>query len=93
MNNAHDSIPQGETNAGNTGGLHPLLERFLDARSIEDRLRILSALYPELTDQMIDLMAAALDLEVGPGDLEQRYAELKSCLLMKEKYEKSRYGL
>ena len=75
------------------GGLHPLLESFLDARSMEDRLRILSSMYPELTDQMIDLMAAALDLEVGPGELDQRYSELRACLMMKEKYEKSRYGL
>ncbi len=70
-----------------------MLERFLDAKTPEERLRVLSSMSDEVTDQMIDTMAMAMDLEVGPGDLEERFYQLKSCLAMKEKYEKSRYGL
>lgn len=70
--------------------IDPLVLEFLDADSYEERLNILAALHHRITDEMINTMAVVLDLEVGEGDTEERFEELKSCLLTLEKYECNR---
>ncbi len=63
---------------------------FLDADSYEQRLRILDSLHNRITDDMINMMAVASDLEIKEGDLEDRYMELRDCLRTFEKFECSR---
>lgn len=70
--------------------LDPLVMEFLDADTYEQRLNILVALHGRITDEMINTMAVAVDLEVKEGDIETRYEELKNCLLTFEKYECNR---
>lgn len=67
--------------------LNPLLEEFLDTKEIEDKLNILAALHHKVTDDMLDIMAAASDIELNEGSTEEKYKELKKCLLMTERYE------
>lgn len=67
-----------------------LLTPFFDADTYEEKLEILAMLHPQLTDSMIDTMAVCLDVEVKPGELENRYAELKNCLLTMEHFECNR---
>lgn len=67
--------------------LDPAVEEFLDAESVYDKLNILAGLRHRITDDMLDIMAAASDIELNEGDTKERYAELKNCLLMTEKYE------
>lgn len=67
--------------------IDPLVLEFLDAGTYGERLNILSALHHRITDEMITTMAIATDLEVGDGDVEERYEELRSCLLTYERYE------
>ena len=63
---------------------------FLDANSYEQRLNILTSLRNRITDEMINTMAVAVDLEIKDGDVEDRYEELRSCLLTFEKFECNR---
>lgn len=70
--------------------LDPLVLEFLDADTYEERLNILAALHPRITDDMITTMAVAIDVEVEDGELEERFAALKTCLLTLEKYECNR---
>lgn len=70
--------------------IDPLVMDFLDADTYEQRLNILAALRHRITDEMINTMAVAVDLEVKDGDVEERYEELKNCLLTFEKYECNR---
>lgn len=70
--------------------LAPGLMEFLDADSYEEKLDILSRLHASITDAMIDTMAVSLDIEVKEGDIEQRYNELKNCLLTMEHFECNR---
>lgn len=70
--------------------IDPLVLEFLDAGSYEERLNILSALHHRITDDMINTMAMAVDLEIGGGDTEERFEELRTCLLTFEKYECNR---
>ena len=73
--------------------LDPFLERFLDARTTEEKLTALAEMRGHVTDEMIDTMALACDVEVGPGALSVRYDDLRDCLLTIEKYELERGGL
>lgn len=71
-----------------TGGfLDPVVEEFLDAESVYEKLNILAGLHHRITDEMLDIMAAASDIELNEGSTQEKYAELKNCLLMTERYE------
>ena len=70
--------------------LDPLVLEFLDAETSEQRLNILAAIHHRITDDMINTMAIAVDVEVEEGDIEQRYEDLKNCLLLYDKFEFNR---
>ncbi len=87
-----DAGPEGTEGAEEVQQLNidPLVMEFLEADTYEQRLNILAALRSRITDEMINTMAMAVDLEIKEGDVEERYEELKSCLLTFEKYECNR---
>ena len=70
--------------------IDPLVLQFLDADSYEKRLEILSMLHSRIDNDMINTMAVSVDIEIKEGDVEDRYEELKNCLLTLEKYECNR---
>lgn len=70
--------------------LDPMVLEFLDADSYEQRLNILAGLHHRITNEMITTMAISCDIEVNDGELEERYEELKNCLLTMEKFECNR---
>ncbi len=70
--------------------IDPMVMEFLDASSHEERLNILSGLHHKITDDMINIMSTAMDIEVKPGDIEERYAEFRSCLALMERFECNR---
>ena len=70
--------------------LDSLVLEFLDADSYEQKLNILAGLHHRITDEMITTMAIACDIEVNDGETEERYEELKNCLLTMEKFECNR---
>lgn len=70
--------------------MDPMVLEFLDASTYEERLNILAGLHYRITDDMINVMAMATDIEVKPGDVEERYAELRNCLHTMEKFECNR---
>ena len=92
--------PVKENNAGSGGtenaeemqqlNIDPLVMEFLEADTYEQRLNILAALRSRITDEMINTMSMAVDLEIKEGDVEERYEELRNCLLTFEKYECNR---
>lgn len=71
-------------------GIDPLVLEFLDADTYDKRLNILAALHHRITDDMLNIMSMAVDIELGDGNVEKRYEEFKNCLLTFEKYESSR---
>ncbi|MBQ7359157.1 MAG: DUF1653 domain-containing protein [Lachnospiraceae bacterium] len=70
--------------------VEPGVLRFLDADTHEQRLEILVSLAGEITDHMLNTMAVAMDVELSEETLEDKYEELKSCLITLEKYERNR---
>ena len=71
------------------GGLDPLLEAFLDADTISDKLDRFYDMRKSVTDEMLDYVATSLDLEIK-GDTEEKYSEILRALKAREKYESSR---
>ena len=67
--------------------LDPGVLEFLDADSYEAKLNILAGLHHRITDHMLTTMAISCDIEVGEGDIEERYSQLRNCLLTLQKYE------
>lgn len=70
--------------------IDPMLEAYLDAKGCKERLEILEAMKDRITDSMITTMAIVMDFEIPEGELEERLQALKSCLMMREKYECTR---
>lgn len=71
-------------------GIDPMVLAYLDADTCKEKLQILTDMKDRLTDSMINTMAIAIDVEIKPGDITERYEELKYCLATKERYECSR---
>lgn len=70
--------------------IDPLVMEFLESDTYEAKLNILTALHPRITDDMINTLAVAVDIEINEGETEERFAQLKTCLLTFDKYERSR---
>lgn len=70
--------------------LEPLVLEFLESDTYEQKLNILASLHSRITDEMINTMAIAMDVEIEDGDIEQRFSELKNCIYTLKKYECSR---
>ena len=70
--------------------LDPKILEFLDARTYDEKLTILSSIHHRLTDDMIDIMSTATDIEVKHGSIEERYEEFKSCLITMQHFECNR---
>ena len=70
--------------------LDPLVLEFLDADSYEEKLNILAGLHHRITNEMITTMAISCAIEGNDGEPEERYEELKNCLLTMEKFECNR---
>ena len=70
--------------------IDPLVLEFLDAGTYEERLNILASLHHRITDDMINVMSMAVDVEIEEGDTENRFEQLRNCLLTLERYECNR---
>lgn len=68
----------------------PILMEFLDLRTMDAKVKFLSDNKKKLTNEIINAMAASIDVTVPDGPLELRYSSLRSCLQTKAKYEITR---
>lgn len=68
----------------------PILMEFLDIRGMNEKCKFLSENKKKLTDEIINAMAASIDVTVPDGPIELRYSSLRTCLQTKAKYEINR---
>lgn len=66
------------------------LMEFLDANTFEEKKRILVSIKNEISDRLIDDMAASIDVTVEAGEIEDRYHSLMNCINTRAKYEVNR---
>ncbi|WP_026498069.1 DUF1653 domain-containing protein [Butyrivibrio sp. WCD2001] len=71
-------------------GMNPLVVRFLDARNSAERIEVLNLIRPVVTNDMIDVMAMSIDTEIPGDDPDVRCAELRECLVTKQRFEVTR---
>ena len=70
--------------------IDPMVMKFLDADTYEEKLQILVGLEHRITDEMITTMAVACDVEIPDGSTESRFQGLKNCLLTFDRFECNR---
>lgn len=70
--------------------VNPILLKFLEADTYEEKREILIAAREDMTDRLIDDIAASMDVSVDEGDMEERFSSLMSCVAMLSKYEINR---
>lgn len=70
--------------------VNPLLLDFLDMDTYEAKLAFLNASKKKLDNDIIDAMAASMDVTVLEGDLDTRFESLKNCLAAHARYECTR---
>lgn len=71
------------------GAPDPLLEAFLDAETISEKVGKFYDMKGAVTDEILGFIASSLELEVS-GDTEEKYSEILRALKAKEKYESNR---
>lgn len=69
------------------GEIDPNLLAFLNAENFHAKVELLEGMQDKITDSLIDSFAAASDLEIKPGNVYDRYEELKNCLLTHARFE------
>ena len=70
--------------------INPILLRFLEAESAEEKYELLKVQGLEVTDRLIDDLAASMDLVISDGPTEERFQELKNAVSIRAKYELDR---
>lgn len=70
--------------------IDPMVLKFLEADTYEEKLQILAGLQHRITDDMITTMAISCDIEVAGSSPEERLLSLKNCLLTLERFECNR---
>ncbi|MCM1539290.1 MAG: DUF1653 domain-containing protein [bacterium] len=79
-----------DTDADADGKVDENVMAFLDADTYEQKLKIFSSIRDKVTQEMLNTIAVSLDIEVGAGDLEERYRQIQNCLMTFQRYECSR---
>lgn len=70
---------------------NPYLLQFLDADTYEEKKDVLILIRKHMTDRLIDDIAAAMDVIVDDGELDDRYNSLMSCVDTRKKFECNRF--
>lgn len=70
---------------------NPCLIKFLEAETYEDKFRVLREIQDDITDRLIDDIAVVLDVVIPEGDLHDRFRQLQSIILTRQKYEINRF--
>ena len=82
-------IENGVITPASESGLNPLLEAFLDATTISEKVDRFYDMRNVADDEMLGYVAASLDLDVS-GAAEEKYSEILRALKAREKYESNR---
>lgn len=70
---------------------NPLLLRFLDAETIKAKLELFEAWEAYADEQLLESVAAAMDITLGKGTVREKYREILNCLKTMEHFETERF--
>lgn len=69
---------------------NPWLLKFLDAETFDEKYEVLSQMYRDIDNKLIDDIAVCMDIVIPDGGLQERYMQLKQCIRTRQKYEGTR---
>ena len=70
---------------------NPLLLRFLDAESYEEKLELLQSWEACADDTLLESIAVSLDIVLGQGTVKEKYRQVLNCLKTMEHFETNRF--
>ena len=76
--------------ADESHALDPMVLQFLDTSNFEEKFTILTGLHHRITNDMIAIMAASMDVIIEEGELEDMYRQLKNCVDTRRRFESLR---
>ena len=95
-NSKEDDIPEKKINHVSDGtkvlDVSDYMLAFLDAELMEEKYNILIAMKDEVTDTMLDNLAASLDVVLSDGSIDKRFEELKTCIRTRQRFETNRFN-
>lgn len=65
----------------------PEVARFLDAKSMEEKMDVLLSMRDHITNEEIDTLAMSLGISIDEGSPEERFDDLRECLNTIARYE------
>ncbi|MCI8853055.1 MAG: DUF1653 domain-containing protein [Lachnospiraceae bacterium] len=71
--------------------VNPMLVRFLDAESYRDKLELFQCWEGYADDQLLESIAASLDITLSAGNTKEKYRQIVSCLKTMEHFEVDRF--
>lgn len=71
--------------------VNPLLLRFLDAETYEDKLELFESWEGYADETLLESIAASLDVALGGGSKKEKYREILNCLKTMEHFETKRF--
>lgn len=71
--------------------MNPMLLRFLDAESYEDKLELFQAWEGCADEQLLESIAISLDVVLSKGSVREKYRQLLNCLKTMEHFETNRF--
>jgi hypothetical protein len=89
--NLEDNLDDDSEETFGEEGADPRLLEFLDADTFEEKKQLLISMRNQITDRLIDDMAASIDVTVEAGDIEERYHSLMTCINTRAKFEVDRF--
>ena len=88
-----EETPAAETKKGQTEEIpeeeapDPEVARFLDAKSMEEKMDVLLSMRDHITNEEIDTLAMSLGISIDEGSPEERFDDLRECLNTIARYE------
>lgn len=70
---------------------NPLLLRFLDAETYEDKLELFQSWEAYADEQLLESIAVSLDIVLGKGTTKEKYRQILNCLKTMEHFETNRF--
>ena len=70
---------------------NPMLLRFLDARTMRDKLELFQAWQGYEDENLMESIAASLDIGLSSGSAQDKYRQILNCLKTMEHFEVDRF--
>lgn len=73
------------------GEVNPILLKFLDADTLEEKMHILALYRNKMDEALLNSIAISLDVVVEKKNVQEKYDEIMNCLSMMKKFECNRF--